>query len=147
MRKTRFHIGKKVFLGCLVSFNALAVAASSLAWFIAKNKPNISGEGSINKNYFEGGDGSSTSPFLIKYPLQFYYFSWLQDMGYFNHEDESNPGHYKQYYFQVIDDLNMSSYNLPPAGSSKYPFIGSFDGGNYSISNLNITNSASSYTD
>ena len=147
MSKTRFHISKKVLLGCLASFNALAVAASSLAWFIAKNKPNISGEGSINKNYFEGGDGSSSNPFLIKYPLQFYYFSWLQDMGYFNHEDESNPGYYKQYHFELIDDIDMSSYILPPAGSQKYPFIGSFNGANYSISNINITNSSSTYTD
>ena len=145
--RKRFATSKKILISSLVLFNTAACIASSFAWFVSKNRPNVSGEGSINKSYFEGGDGSEQNPFLIKYPLQFYYFSWLQDMGYFNHEDESNPGHYKQYYFQVIDDLNMSSYNLPPAGSSKYPFIGSLDGGNYSISNLNITNSASSYTD
>ncbi len=146
---------KKIVVTSILSFNVLAcVAGLSLAWFMDNLKMNVTSEASINKSYFEGGDGTAGSPYLIKYPRQFYYFSWLQNMGYFNEKDDS--GKYKQTYFKLIDDIDMSGYNLPPAGTTEYPFIGSFSGtkydnnnnpiGSYTISNLNIVND-SSYTD
>ena len=144
-------LAKKIIPAFLLTVNALGCTVSlTAAWFMDKSHAEINGKASINKSYFEGGTGTEDDPFLIKYPIQFYYFSWLQDMGYFNEQDSENPGHYKQYHFQIIADIDMAGYNLPPAGSSQYPFIGSIDGdngtgGSYTISNVNITNT--DYTD
>lgn len=132
-------------------FNVVACTTSlTIAWFMDKSKSQVDAEASINKSYFEGGSGTENDPYLIKYPIQFYYFSWLQNLGYFNQVDSERPGYYQQYHFQIIDNIDMSDYNLPPAGSSQYPFIGSIDGddgegGSYTLSNLHITNT--DYTD
>ena len=139
---------KKALLCSILMFNIMTCSASlTMAWFLNTSVTPVSGEGSINKSYFEGGDGSIDHPFQIKYPIQFYYFSWLQDMGYFNHEDSTNTGNYQQYHFELIDDINMKDYTLPPAGSIQYPFVGSFEGNGYSISNITISNSTDTYTD
>ena len=132
---------KKIIISSVLLFNALLCAFSiTLSWFINETIRKIGAEASINRNYFEGGNGTSEEPFLIKYPVQYYYFTWLQNMGYFNKEDELNPGNYKQYHFKIIDDLDMKDYTLPPVGSDDYPFIGHLDGDGHVINNLKITN-------
>ena len=136
---------KKFMITAVLVFNTvICTAALTVAWFVDTLSSPVRGEASISKTYFEGGDGTVAHPYQIKYPIQFYYFTWLQDMGFFNHQDGTS-GAYQQYHFELIGDIDMSNYNLPPAGSDKYPFIGSFEGNGHTISNLHIVNS--NYTD
>lgn len=141
---------KKMLITSILSFNVLVcVAGLTMAWFVDNLTMSVGSEASINKSYFEGGNGTSTNPYLIKYPRQYYFFTWLQDMGYFNEEDTDHPGTYKQTYFKLHNDvttLDMSGYYLPPAGTDQYPFIGNFDGNGKTITNLNITNNPAQYT-
>ena len=72
----------------------------------------------------------------IKTPEQLYNLAWLQYMGYFNDSDEP------PFYFYLSADLDMTGWVLPPIGTKEYPFVGSFDGNGYTISNLTISNRA-----
>ena len=141
---------KKMLITSVLSFNVLVcVVGLTIAWFVDNMTMSVGSEASINKSYFEGGNGTANNPYLIKYPRQYYFFTWLQDMGYFNEEDLDHPGTYKQTYFKLHDGvttLDMSGYLLPPIGTDQYPFIGSFDGNGKTISNLNITNNPAQYT-
>lgn len=117
----------------------------------------------LHKSYFESGDGSAeyvldgngnivqsdTGPFEIKYPIQFYYLTWLQKLGYFNADEDNDGVIDKQYHFYLSADLDMSEDNfvLPPIGTHDNPFIGTFDGQGHIISNLTIENNNTNMTD
>ena len=92
----------------------------------------------LRKSYFESGEGTAEAPFEIKYPVQLYYFTWLQYLGYFNEKDEN--GKIETLYFRVSENLDMSGYTLPPVGTMNNPFLGNFDGEGHTISNLTIEN-------
>lgn len=107
----------------------------------------------VHKAYFESGDGTKNieyengkivkGPYEIAKPLQLYYFTWLQYLGYFN-VDNDNDGQIDTVYFRLSKDLNMEednvSYILPPIGTTKHPFLGNFDGEGHVISNLTVDN-------
>lgn len=106
----------------------------------------------VHKSYFESGDGTSADQFIdglhateegcafeIKYPIQLYYFAWLQALGYFNAPNEDETG-IQQYYFYLSDDLDMTGWVLPPIGTQEYPFVGNFDGNGHTVSNLTVQN-------
>ncbi|MBP5312401.1 MAG: hypothetical protein J6112_06180, partial [Clostridia bacterium] len=78
--------------------------------------------------------------FEIKYPVQLYYFAWLQYLGYFNRPAEGSDDTIDQVYFYLSADLDMTGWVLPPVGTSDYPFVGNFDGNGHTISNLTIQN-------
>lgn len=124
---------------------ALSLAVPSLAWFAkAQTSSRLDGlSGTAHGSYFNGGDGSKEKPFEINNPKQLYYFNWLQDLGYFNTPNDDKTA-IKQVYFKLTDDLDMTGYTLPPAGTKTYPFVGNFDGDGKSITNLTITNDESS---
>ncbi len=128
-----------IVLGC-------SLGVTSLAWFMnPTNRKTVEGiEGQATGNYFDGGDGSKESPYGISTAKQLYYFNWLQDLGYFNkdaNEKSIEKGTIaKQYYFVLKKDIDASNYVLPPAGTTKYPFVGHFEGGGYTVSNLTISN-------
>jgi hypothetical protein len=116
---------------------------STLAWFVAANKATLdSGLGYTASSYFAGGDGSASDPYIINEPIHLYNLAWLQYLGYFNQADN---GAYMQVYFALGGDVDMSNafgndWTLPPIGTSVHPFIGNFDGGNHTISNLMVDN-------
>ncbi|MBR3646470.1 MAG: hypothetical protein IKN54_08620, partial [Lachnospiraceae bacterium] len=105
----------------------------------------------MQKSYFESGDGTSAAQFIdgthgnddsgcafeIKYPIQLYYFAWLQALGYFNIPNEGQNS-INQVYFYLSADLDMSGYVLPQIGTQEYPFVGNFDGNGHTISNLKV---------
>ena len=81
----------------------LLVGTISYAWFADTLRKNVQIESYVHKSYFESGDGTSAEQFIdglhateegcafeIKYPVQLYYFAWLQALGYFNTPDGSN---------------------------------------------------------
>ena len=129
-----------IVLGCTLGI-------TSLAWFVSpQTKQDIHGIGGEAKgSYFESGDGKSAeTAYVIAKPQQLYYFNWLQDLGYFN-EDNDKDGNIDTVYFKLDDSLqesglDMTGFILPPAGSEKYPFVGNFNGNGVTISNLTISN-------
>ena len=81
--------------------------------------------------------------FEIKYPVQLFYFAWLQYLGYFNQpetDEGEETGAVKQVYFYLSADLDMTGWPLPPIGTSTYPFVGNFDGNGHTIFNLTVQN-------
>ena len=83
--------------------------------------------------------------FEIKYPVQLYYFAWLQYLGYFNQPSGVGTA-IDQLYFYLSADLDMTGWTLPPIGTSVYPFVGNFDGNGHTVSNLTVQNVETSTT-
>ena len=95
----------------------------------------------------EGNDLTSEEgcAFEIKYPIQLYYFAWLQYLGYFNQPSGVGEA-VDQTYFYLSADLDMTGWTLPPIGTATYPFVGNFNGNGHTISNLTIQNVSTSTT-
>lgn len=110
----------------------------------------------VHKSYFESGNGTKESPYEIKYPIQFYYFAWLQYLGHFNKDSDGNDKIDTTFYFRVSADIDMKDLQaesengklaLPPIGTTDNPFIGNFDGEGHTIKNLTVENQYSSLID
>ncbi len=99
------------------------------------------GYGAGDTSRFNGGDGSKESPYLISNEEQLRYVA--EAIG----EDETWEGKY----FKQTADITLSDKEWKPIGFavkakikgdpiifSAYPFRGSFDGGNYTITGLTI---------
>ena len=132
---------KAVHTICIFLSLAFAFVAVTFCWFSRGELLNFRDDfGSAKASYFGGGDGSRDKPYEISSETHFYNFAWLQYLGYFNHA-EANNGRY-QSYFRLADNIDMSKLNsaLPPIGTSKYPFIGNFDGRGYTVKNVTISN-------
>lgn len=145
-RNTLVKFSMAVVGGVLVAAFA-ATGAFSFAWFTNKNNVTKDFSGQTKGFYFASGDGTSEKPYVINRPIHLYNLAWLQYLGYFNEDEydaEGNKGSDetidKQYYFKIDADLNMSGWILPPIGTETKPFVGNFDGGNHTISNLTISN-------
>lgn len=132
---------KVVHTICIFLSLAFAFVAVTFCWFSRGELLNFRNDfGSAKASYFGGGDGSREKPYEISSETHFYNFAWLQYLGYFNHA-EANNGRY-QSYFRLADNIDMIKLNsaLPPIGTSKYPFIGNFDGCGYTVKNVTISN-------
>ena len=132
---------KAVHTICIFLSLAFAFVAVTFCWFSRGELLNFRKDfGSAKASYFGGGDGSREKPYEISSETHFYNFAWLQYLGYFNHA-EANNGRY-QSYFRLADNIEMDKLNsaLPPIGTSKYPFIGNFDGRGYTVNNVTISN-------
>jgi hypothetical protein len=134
---------KKIALGISgLTLMSATLFTVSMAWYQSLNKASISNDqGYTASAYFAGGDGSSTNPYIINQPIHLYNLAWLQYLGFFN---KNSNGAYKQTYFVLGADVDMSSttinWTLPPIGTTDNPFIGNFDGKGYTISNLVVDN-------
>lgn len=137
--------GKKFYLilGTIV-LNAVTFALSTtfitLSWFnkgfnIEFNKQT----GLSEANYFARGDGTRGNPYVITTPRHYYNFAWLQYLGEFN-KTKPNTDVIDQKYFKLDNDIDMSEYVVPPVGTSKYAFVGNFNGGGNVINNLKVSN-------
>ncbi len=137
---------KKIFR--LIAFSSFALALfsvhdSTLSWFVKNVDVDNGASAQSAGAYFAGGDGTKETPYLLTNQRHFYNLAWLQYLGYFN-QDEDNDGKIdKQYYFRLSNDIDCKSLVIPPIGTTKYPFLGSFDGENYTISNFKISDTYS----
>ena len=147
MKKRSFIIILSIVL--FISLSATVV----FAWLVNSLSTDPGIRGTVHKSYFESGDGTSATQFAgsslstdegcafeIKYPVQLYYFAWLQYLGYFNQPVEGSTSEIQQYYFYLSEDLDMTGWSLPPVGTQTFPFVGNFDGNGHVISNLTIQN-------
>ena len=127
--------------------SVFAATGGTLAWLTAKaylqNSENPI-EGSVTDRYYASGSGTSGDPFVINRPRHLYNLAWLQYLGFYNKHDGGIDDH--QFYFKLGDNIDMSSIGaIPPIGTEDNPFVGSFDGQGYVISNLTISNDFSDY--
>lgn len=75
------------------------------------------------------GEGTEENPYLIKS---------LDDLKVFR--DDVNSGNtYDGEYVELTGDINLSGIEWSPIGNSTNKFLGTFDGGNYTISNLVVS--------
>ena len=136
----------------MVVFSLVAAISGSIAWFNTRVyvNPDDNFHGKTEGFYFAYGSGTSTDPYGIAIPRHLYNLSWLQMLGYFNEDKiDNSTGEVKndgdniidqQYYFELANDINMSGWAIPPIGTETNPFIGTFNGNGYTISNLTIAN-------
>ena len=136
----------------VISVSSFILATSlTFSWFDNRVKftPNITG--SAIGSYFNQYDDatgtwgkSSTNPYVISTARQLYNLSWLQYLGNFNSDSDSDSS-LDTYYFEIDKnltyDLDMSGWTIPAIGDTSNPFIGNFNGNSKVISNLTISNS------
>ena len=140
--------GSIISLIGLTFITAIGAVSSTVAWlsqttFVSPTSFFAKTDGA----YFAYGDGSATNPFGLNSPRHLYNLSWLNMMGYFKD---------KAYYFEidpnvengVLDGKDASGQPtvIPPIGTEKYPFMGSFNGRGMIISNFVISTKYSDYT-
>ncbi len=119
----------------------------SLAWFASNISVPKDYIAESKSAFFGGGDGSSDNPYIINNTRHFYNLCWLQYLGKFN--EKNNDGTtIDQVYFTLNSDLDFENFGsaLPPIGTTKYPFVGNFDGQEHVIKNLTITDEYSQLT-
>ena len=79
-------------------FVTLLMSTIALAWMSDRGMSSpVNITSNLRKSYFESGNGSKEQPYEIASPVQLYYFSWLQYLGFFNEKDESD--NIKTFYF------------------------------------------------
>lgn len=133
-------------LAALVFLSVFSLGIGTLAWFVASYDVDPKILGGTAGTYFESGDGSEEKPYIISNPRHLYNLAWLQYLGEFNKDEDGDGNIDKQYYFKIKDGvfvLNMSLWALPPIGTTRYPFVGNFNGNGCTIQNLSISNSIS----
>ena len=168
MRIAKGSLVKLICIG-LVLILALCALPFTFSWLCDSLRTIPAFTSYVHKSYFESGDGTAAKQFQvydstgaaidpetgdpitpassetgcafeIKYPVQLYYFAWLQYLGYFNQPKEGAGAEIDQVYFYLSSDLDMTGWTLPPIGTEVYPFVGNFDGNGHTISNLTIQN-------
>ena len=120
----------------------LLLGTTTLCWLSLANGSRVdfpTSFGSAKANYFESGDGSPDSPYLISSPVHLYNLAWLQYLGYFNKNSALTNGR-AQSYFKLKNDLIMTGVAIPPIGTAEYPFLGHFDGNGCVVSSLTVSN-------
>lgn len=112
----------------LALFLLLFAVGYTYAWFSDDKQRNLDFEIETS-GYFAGGTGTENDPFTIVSPVHLYNLAWLQDTGRLT----------QSYHFSVSNDIDMGNTVLPPIGNDTHPFIGSFNGNGYKISNLTVS--------
>ena len=154
--KKHFKYGLAI---CLAFLSLTASVTSAIAWFSGDGSSIEFGNGEdvnvvagLQADYYGGGTGTETDPFIIKNKNHLYNLAWLQYLGKYNTSNytaDSPTKLIQEKYFKIVDDIDMSGIVLPPIGTETYPFFGHIDGGIYNgntltgcytISNLVVSN-------
>lgn len=160
MVERKRHLAAVIALALALVMSIAAAVPMVYSWLSNPTLSNAQVDASIKGSYFEDGDGSEAKPYIIARPIQLYYLAWLQDIGYFNKEDDENPGNVRQFFFELRGDsygrnggdplpgvvengiFDMTGYKLPPIGTTEHPFVGHFNGNGFVVTNLHVTNDA-----
>ena len=123
----------RIAIALLVSFIMMSgFFAPAFAWYLDSLSTTVKVESQILGSYFEQGNGTADTPYVIARPIQLYYFAWLQNLGYFDGDNPSSTTSDKKFYFTLGADIDMSeniAYSvLPPIGTLDHPFVGVFNG-------------------
>ncbi|MEK7692479.1 MAG: hypothetical protein AAB425_15800, partial [Bdellovibrionota bacterium] len=79
---------------------------------------------------YGGGNGTSSTPYLIGNASQ--YYSWMNDS-----DDWINSS-----YFRLTGNINMGGAHVAQIGNAAKPFNGTFDGAGFTVSNMLIDGTA-----
>ncbi len=136
-----------IMLNLIATFAILVT--TSYAWYTNYYGIHVSDSDKLssNANYFASGDGTEASPYVITEARHLYNLAWLQDLGYFDADKDSDPntaGNQK-FYFELGNNIDMSQLSkngvqspIPSIGIDYHPFIGNFNGNGHTINNLRI---------
>jgi hypothetical protein len=114
----------------------LVVIGQAFAWFaVDRMGTDLGFGGSSTSAYFAGGTGKLGDPYRITTAQHMYNLAWLQDKGLL--QDSQNGS--TTFYFKLDNDIDMDGMVLPPIGTADHPFNSVFNGGGYTIANLNIS--------
>ena len=121
--KLRFNISCSLILLVLLFLvisliNDSFSRAMSTAW-----------DGTTVATNFAGGNGSSSSPYLI---------SNGEELAFFRNVIQDNNNVYSKLYYQLADDIDMGNHDFTTINNN---FSGHFDGRGYSINNVKFTKS------
>lgn len=145
---------KLTFLGTtILSFVGLIIAQTYMIYIISQKINEDDDDkfpGSIGlRKYFDSGDGSETTPYIITRPIHLYNLGRLQSLGAFT----------SKFYFELGKDINedgttlfytdnsssttseyldMTGTEIISIGTSSNPFFGDFEGNNLVIDNLTV---------
>ena len=138
---------KRFWMGLVTVLMAIAITITiSYAWFINGYDVDPLATGESTEAYYYGGTGTEEDPYIITTPRHLYNLAWLQYLGIYNDPKKLNGStEFKPTYFKLgvadkAGTLDMSGWPLPPIGTTKYPFIGNFNGNGWTIENLTTTN-------
>lgn len=87
---------------------------------------------------FAVGDGSEDNAYQI---------SSAAELGYMSYCLAKDWNNYKNKYYKLTGDINLSAYKWIPMGSDSGAFMGTFDGGDFSITNMKIDLNGGAATD
>lgn len=130
----------KIAYFLIVILVAVFTVGYAFAWFFdRKDDAEFSITGKSAGAYFESGNGSEETPFIISNPTHMHNLAVLQNSGKLNNQ---------KYYFQIKktvknDEIDMTGRYIPPIGNDEYPFIGDFDGNGKTLKNLQVTTNKS----
>lgn len=88
----------------------------------------------VKYNYFNSGNGTLDSPFIISKAQELYNFSYLHN----------NYLGYSALYYRQNSDLSLDS-DFTPIGNNLISFSGNYNGNYFKIKNLTINNSITNY--
>ena len=129
----------KKFLFQIITVTVLfsMLITTAVAWFCSEHVIEPEFSGSAITGYLDG-DGTKAVPYKLRNATDVYNFAWLQYMGYFN--KEGDDGKITQYYFELMNDIDMGGIIIPPIGTTVFPFVGHFKGNGYCISDVTVSN-------
>lgn len=124
-------------ISCIVTGTSAAVGLAYASYVYNRGyETPVEFNSGILANYFDGGNGTSTSPYLIETPDHLRNVQKLNVLGVFSENT----------YFKLSDDIPSSGMiwngeDLLPIGSEDYPFYSQFNGNGKRINNLVVTGS------
>lgn len=135
---TRFR-NKFLFQSLSIIILISSFISCSFAWFSSNvERNNYYFNGHAVFGYFDSGNGTANSPYIISEPKHLYNLVWLQNTGAFEEKT----------YFKIKDgvtEIDMAGFlsgtngvsgAIPPIGTSGVPFKSEFDGNGAIIKNL-----------
>lgn len=134
--KTKAYRAISLIVALLVA--VLMTVGYVFAWLVDRRQSELVISGTSAGAYFDSGDGSEETPFVIANPTHMHNLAVLQNAGKFV-DRNGNP---KKYYFEIkktVNIINMSGHYIPPIGNDEYPFIGDFNGNGKTLANLRVT--------
>lgn len=137
MKNSRKHLIFSIFSLIFVFFTFVFVTFSWMDNTFTLQNDMLGRVRTSLKSYFAGGDGTSTTPFIIAEPEHVSNLAYLQNSGQFEGT---------QYYFKVADpdtgnriEIDFTGYpSIPPIGDHTYPFKGTFNGNLSTFTSLAI---------
>ena len=117
------------------------LALAALVWIAVPVSARAEGEtvdtwdGKTIAGGFAAGEGTQDNPFQIETAAQLAYFAKTVNEG--------QP--YNGLYIVLKNDLNLNNKEWTPIGTDSNPFRGNFDGGNHTVTRMQISNSSVDY--